>query len=124
MTVDPDPSIEPEEPEIHLSPEEIEKLRDYSSSNDSSSRKRSGAGSDASDDDPTDGSDDDSGGSKKSSFIMNIGDDLDGDGDGGGGGGGGLSGKQRMLIKMGKKAKSANKSAMMAAAAMKRARRK
>ncbi|XP_059095142.1 innexin inx2-like isoform X1 [Tigriopus californicus] len=124
MTVDPDPSIEPEEPEIHLSPEEIEKLRDYSSSNDSSSRKRSGAGSDASDDDPTDGSDDDSGGSKKSSFIMNIGDDLDTDGDGGGGGGGGLSGKQRMLIKMGKKAKSANKSAMMAAAAMKRARRK
>ena len=43
---------------------------------------------------------------------------------GGGRGGSSLTGKQRMLIKLGKHAKSSNKSAMMAAAAMKRARRK
>ena len=119
MTVDPDPSIEPEEPEIHLTPEEIEKLRDYSSSNESSSRKRSLSGSD---DDSDDEEDEENG--KKNSFLDKIDADLEDADGGGGGGGGGLTGKQRMLIKMGKKAKSANKSAMMAAAAMKRSRRK
>lgn len=125
MTVDPDPSIEPEEPEINLSPEEIEKLREYSSSNDSS-RKKSDKGGSSSSSDGDDGSDDEDeeGIKKKSSFLMNLDEDLADCEGGGGGGGDGLTGKQRMLIKMGKKAKSANKSAMMAAAAMKRARRK
>ena len=42
MTVDPDPTIEPEEAEIYLSPEDIEKIKSSSSSNDGSSKKHSG----------------------------------------------------------------------------------
>ena len=118
MTVDPDPNIEPEEPEIHLSPEDIEKLRasGSSSSNDGSKKK------DSDEEDDDDDDDDDEEG-KKGNFLTNLDEDaIDGAGVDGGGGGGGLTGKQRMLIKLGKHAKSANKKAMMAAAAMKRKR--
>ena len=118
MTVDPDPNIEPEEPEIHLSPEDIEKIKTSSSSNESSKKK-----GDSDDEGDGDG-DDDEEEEKKESFLMKLEGDLDDAGGGGGGSGGGLTGKQRMLIKLGKHAKSANKSAMMAAAAMKRSRRK
>ena len=118
MTVDPDPNIDAEEPEIHLSPEEIERIKSSSSSNDGSSKNKS----DDTEDDDDDEEDED--GEKKTSFLMNISEDIEGTEDGGGGGGSSLTGKQRMLIKLGKKAKSANKGAMMAAAAMKRARRK
>ena len=120
MTVDPDPNIEAEEPEIHLSPEEIERIKSSSSSNDGSSKNKSGESDD--EDDEDDGDDED--GEKKPSFLMNMSEEIEGCESGGGGGGSSLTGKQRMLIKMGKKAKSANKGAMMAAAAMKRARRK
>ena len=118
MTVDPDPNIEAQEPEIHLSPEEIERIKSSSSSNDGSSKNKSG------DSDDDDDDDDEEEGEKKTSFLMSMSDDIEGCEDGGGGGGSSLTGKQRMLIKLGKKAKSANKGAMMAAAAMKRARRK
>ena len=121
MTVDPDPNIEAEEPEIHLSPEEIERIKSSSSSNDgSSSKNKSGESTD--EDDEDEGDDED--GEKKSSFLMNMSEDIEGCDGGGGGGGSSLTGKQRMLIKLGKKAKSANKGAMMAAMAAKRARRK
>ena len=120
MTVDPDPNIEAEEPEIHLSPEEIERIKSSSSSNDGSSKNKSGE----SDEDEEDEEGEEEDGAKKTSFLMNINEDIEGCEDGGGGGGSSLTGKQRMLIKLGKKAKSANKGAMMAAAAMKRARRK
>ena len=120
MTVDPDPNIEAEEPEIHLSPEEIERIKSSSSSNDGSSKRQSGDSDEEEEED--DGDDED--GEKKTSFLMNMSEDIEGCDGGGGGGGSSLTGKQRMLIKLGKKAKSANKGAMMAAAAMKRARRK
>ena len=120
MTVDPDPNIEAEEPEIHLSPEEIERIKSSSSSNDGSSKNKSGESDDEEDED--DGDDED--GEKKTSFLMNMNEEIEGCESSAGGGGSSLTGKQRMLIKMGKKAKSANKGAMMAAAAMKRARRK
>ena len=117
MTVDPDPTIEPEEPEINLCPEDIENIKNYSS-NEGSSKKTS-----TEDEDESESEDDDMP-KKKESVLLKLEGELDtGDG-GGGGGGGGITGKQRMLIKLGKHAKSANKSAMMAAAAMKRARRK
>jgi hypothetical protein len=125
MTVDPDPNIEPEEDEILLTQEVIEKIKSSSSSNDGSSKKHSGDAS--SDEDDVDDEDDVEAAkeaAKKGSFLMNMSEDIEGCEESSGGGGGGITGKQRMLIKLGKKAKSANKGAMMAAAAMKRARRK
>ena len=116
MTVDPDPSIEPEEPEIHLSPEDIEKIKSATSSNDGSGSKKQSSESDSSDEDDDEGP-------KKTTFLSKIEGDIEAGGDDGGAAGS-LTGKQRMLIKLGKKAKSANKASMMAAAAMKRARRK
>lgn len=117
MTVDPDPSIEPEEPEINLSPEDIEKLRASGSSSSNDSKKK-----DISDDDDSDDDDDDEDDEGKKSVLMNIDEGMIEDGGAGGGGAAALSGKQRMLIKLGKHAKSANKKAMMAAAAMRRKR--
>lgn len=115
MTVDPDPNIEPEEPIIHLTPEDIEKLKEYSSS---TPREESEADDD---EDEEEGQP-----AKGGSFLSKFDEELDTSFEAGpsSGGGSSLTGKQRMLIKMGKKAKSANKSAMMAAAAMKRARKK
>ena len=110
MTVDPDPNIEPEEPEINLSPEDIEKLRSNAASSSGDSPSSS-----------EDGEDDDDG--KKENIFSKMDEELEsGAGDGGGGGGSSLTGKQRNLIKLGKHAKSANKNAMMAAAAMRRKR--
>ncbi len=117
MTVDPDPNIEHEEPEIYLSPEDIEKLRASGSSSSNESKKNKD-GSD--DDDSDDDSDEEEEGPKRG--LMNIDDGILEEGGGGGGGAAALSGKQRMLIKLGKHAKSANKKAMMAAAAMRRKR--
>ena len=117
MTVDPDPSIEPEEPEINLSPEDIEKLRASGSSSSNESKKKEVSDDD---DDEDDDSDDDE--DKPKRGLMNIDEGMIEDGGAGGGGAAALSGKQRMLIKLGKHAKSANKKAMMAAAAMRRKR--
>lgn len=108
MTVDPDPTIAPEEPEIKLSPEDIENLM------------AAGASSSENQSENNDDEEDEESG-RKTSFLSKF------DGDGGEGGDGiggeaGLTGKQRSLIKMGKQAKSANKKAMMAAAAMRRKR--
>eukprot|EP00094_Tigriopus_californicus_P008845 TCALIF_08526-PA protein Name:"Similar to inx2 Innexin inx2 (Schistocerca americana)" AED:0.58 eAED:0.58 QI:0/-1/0/1/-1/1/1/0/266 len=114
MTVDPDPNIEPDEPIIHLTPEDIEKLKEYSSS---TPREES---------EEDDEDEEEEAVKPSSSFLSKFDDELDTSFEAGpsSGGGNSLTGKQRMLIKMGKKAKSANKSAMMAAAAMKRARKK
>ncbi len=110
MTVDPDPNIEPEEPEIHLTEADIEKLRDAGASSSSSKKNE----------DSSSGEEEEEEGSK--SLFAKLDEGLDGGGAGGGDGGGGLSGKERNLIKLGKHAKSANKKAMMAAAAMRRKR--
>jgi hypothetical protein len=124
MTVDPDPNIEPEEREINLSPESIEKIKS-STSSDYSDRRKKSYSSISDDGDEEDG---DEVPEKKPSFFSNLGEDYELDtgfeASGGGGSGGGITGKQRMLIKLGKKAKSANKGALMAAAAMKRSRKK
>eukprot|EP00095_Tigriopus_kingsejongensis_P002119 snap_masked-scaffold447_size167621-processed-gene-0.10 protein:Tk02119 transcript:snap_masked-scaffold447_size167621-processed-gene-0.10-mRNA-1 annotation:"innexin inx2-like" len=119
MTVDPDPTIEPDEPIIYLTPENIEKLKEYSYSSEASK----GRDEDENDEESEDEEEKEG---KSSTFLSNMDEELDTSFEGGGGGGGGnsLTGKQRMLIKLGKKAKSSNKSAMMAAAAMKRARKK
>lgn len=109
MTVDPDPNIEPEEPEINLSPEDIEKLRSNAASTSSGDSHKSGDEDDEDEDD-------------KDGLFARMDDQLDGGEEGGGGDGGGLTGKQRNLIKLGKHAKSSNKKAMMAAAAMRRKR--
>ncbi len=121
MTVDPDPNIEPEEPEINLSPEDIEKLR---ASGSSSSNEASGPAKKVKLEETDDDDDDDEeeeGTTKRG--LMNLDESLMEEGGGGGGGSTSLSGKQRMLIKLGKHAKSANKKAMMAAAAMRRSKR-
>merc|ERR1712037_565366 len=68
MTVDPDPNIEAEEPEIHLSPEEIERIKSSSSSNDGSSKNKSGE----SDEDEEEDEGEEEDGAKKTSFLMNI----------------------------------------------------
>ncbi len=111
MTVDPDPDQEPDHPEIHLSPEDIEKIK-------TSGASSSEGKSESSDED--EGDDEENGGKK--SVFSGLDADLEGGDDGGGGGAASLSGKQRNLIKLGKHAKSANKKAMMAAAAMRRKR--
>ncbi len=116
MTVDPDPNLEPEEPEIHLTAEDIEKLRSgASSSNDSDKRHEcsSSTGDEEGEEEET---------GRAGGLFARLDAELDDGGGGGGDGGGGLSGKQRNLIKLGKHAKSANKKAMMAAAAMRRKR--
>ncbi len=114
MTVDPDPSMA-EEPEIHLTPEDIEKIRFAASSASNGSDRRNGASSSSS-------SDEEDGRRRRGNFLSRLDAELDDGGGDGGDGGGGLSGKQRNLIKLGKHAKSANKKAMMAAAAMRRKR--
>ena len=63
MTVDPDPSIVPEEPMIHLSPEDIDKIK--------SSATSSGECDDE------DEEDEDEGGEKKNSVFSKMGDDYD-----------------------------------------------
>jgi len=108
MTVDPDPDITPEPITIHLSPEDIEKLKDLAdaSSTNSDDEKEK----EEEEEEPKEG------------LMSKLDEDMEGTGGGGGGSGGGLSGKERNLIKLGKHAKSANKKAMMAAAAMRRKR--
>lgn len=109
MTVDPDPDQEPDHPEIHLTPEDIEKLKASGAS--SSEEGNSGESGEEGDE-----------GEEGSKNIFDKMDDLEGGEESGGGGAASLSGKQRNLIKLGKHAKSANKKAMMAAAAMRRKR--
>lgn len=92
LTIDPDPSIENEEPEIYLSEEEIEKHRNWSAR---SSRKGS-----------IDSSSSD--GSAPKRGLMSCEDELDTSLDQGGGGDG-LDSKQKMLIKKGKVAVKCNR---------------
>ena len=109
LTVDPDPTVEPDEPEIYLAEEEIQKHID------GEYLKSDGSGSD--DEDEEEEEED----TKKTRFGNIDGVDMDLDGaDGSGGGGGGISGKQRNLIKLGKHAKSAQRDAMKARMAMRK----
>ena len=92
LTIDPDPSIENEEPEIYLSEEEIEKHRNWSAR---SSRKGSISSSS-------------SDGSAPKRGLMSCEDELDTSLDQGAGGDG-LDSKQKMLIKKGKVAVKCNR---------------
>ena len=113
LTVDPDPEIEPEDPEICLSEKDIERHRN------GPIEKKS---SDSSSEDDDDDDEDDEEGGKKNLFANLEGDidmELSTDGPGGQ-----LSGKQRMLIKQGKSAMSAKHKAMKAMQAMRKMKRR
>ena len=121
LTVNPDPTIEPEEPEIYLTEADLERRRNGRNGSKSSSRKSSissgsgsGSGSGSEDEDEENG--------RKGNPLMRLEGDIDTSLDGAGGGGGALSGKQRMLIKQGKTAMSAKHKAMTSGAALKRLR--
>jgi len=108
LTVDPDPDVEADEPEIYLSAEEIEKhktgeyLKNISESDEEEEESEEGE-------------------EEKKPFggIEGLDMELDMNPETAGGGDG-LSGKQRMLIKQGKHAKSAQRDAMKARMAMRR----
>ena len=106
VTVSPDPDVEPEEPEIFFSDEEIQKHKN------GEYLKTDSEGSDEEEEEEEE---------KKRGWgnIDGLDVDLDFDPETAGGGDG-LSGKQRMLIKQGKHAKSANRDAMKARMAMRR----
>ena len=107
LTVDPDPNIEAEEPEIYLSEEEIEK-------------HKSGEYLKSDDEDEDDQEEEEEEKPKRGwGNIDGIDTELDLDPETAGGGDG-LSGKQRNLIKQGKHAKSAQRDAMKARMAMRR----
>ena len=122
LTVNPDPNIEPEEPEIYLTEADLERRRNgrgsKSSSRKSSISSGSGSGSGSGSDD-----DDDDNNRRKGNPLMRCEGDIDTSLEAAGGGGaGGLSGKQRMLIKQGKGAMGAKHNAMKSGAALKRLR--
>ena len=108
LTVDPDPDIEAEAPDIYFSAEEIEKHKngEYLKTD-----------SEGDDNDEDDEEDDEGGRGWKNIDGLDTEIDMD---PSSAGGGDGLSGKQRMLIKQGKHAKSANREAMKARMAMRR----
>lgn len=111
LTVNPDPSIEPEEPEIYLTEADIERHKNGSLSSRKGSLSSSGSISE----------DEESG--RRGNPLMKCEGEIDTSLEGGGPGGG-LSGKQRMLIKQGKGAMAAKHKAMMATTAVRRLRRR
>ena len=121
LTVNPDPTIEPEEPEIFLTEADLERRRNGRGSK-SSSRKSSmsGSGSGSGSESGSEEDEDDDN-RRKGNPLMRCEGDIDTSLDAGGGAGS-LSGKQRMLIKQGKTAMSAKHKAMMSGAALKRLR--
>ena len=114
LVIDPDPSLELEEPEIYLSQKDIETFKSgvlLSSEHDKS---------ESNDNEGADDNDDAEGGGRFQN-IEGMDTELDTRLDGGRGDG--LSGKQRMLIKQGKSAKSASRDAMKAQQAIRRMKR-
>jgi hypothetical protein len=129
LTVNPDPTIEPEEPGLFLTEADLERRRNgrAGSSNSKTSRKgssvsggSSGSGSQTGGSDEDD--EDEEGGRRQGNPLMRCDGEVDTSLDGAGGAGGGLSGKQRMLMKQGKGAMGAKHDAMKASAAVKRLR--
>ena len=116
LTMDPDPTIENEEPEIYITDEDLEKHKNgtYLRKDDISRRS-----STSSDDSKTSKG-------KAKRGLMNCEDEIDTsiDPEGGGGGLGGLDSKQKMLIKKGKVAVKANAKINKASIAIKRMRRR
>lgn len=111
LTVDPDPTIEPDDPEIHLTEKDIETYKNAAIS-------RRGSGSSSSEEEEDD--------EKPKSPFANV-DGLDTELDtslGTDGPGGSLTGKQRMLIKQGKTAMKAQSQAMKAQMAMRKMKRR
>jgi len=125
MTIDPDPNIEPEEPELYLNEEELERRRNpLASTSRRSSRKDStisrtsdGSGSSSEGDEGED--EDEEGGARRGggNLLLKIDSDLDE-----GGGGSGLSGKQKNLMKAGRSGGKVKAKANQAASALKRIR--
>ena len=108
LTVDPDPDVEADEPEIYLSAEEIEKHK-------TGEYLKNASESDEEEEESGDGEEE----KKPFGGIDGLDMELDLNPETAGGGDG-LSGKQRMLIKQGKHAKSAQRDAMKARMAMRR----
>lgn len=119
LTVNPDPNIEPEEPEIYLTEADLERRRNPMGSR-RSSRKPSLTSMSNSENSDSENSDEE-GSTRRGNPLMRVEGEID-TSIGGGGGSSALSGKQRMLIKQGKTAMSAKHKAMMAGAAVKRLR--
>lgn len=126
LTVNPDPTIEPEEPEIYLTEADLERRRNGRGSSRSSRKgsfdsSGSSGGSSGSGDD---GDDEEAGGSRRrGNPLMRCEGEID-TSLGQAGSGGNASGKERMLIKAGKTAMSAKHKAMKTSAAVKRLRNK
>lgn len=108
LTIDPDPTIENEEPEIYITEEDLEKHRNWSSRN-----SRKGSISSSSSD-----------GSEPKRGLMNCEDELDTSLEAGGGGADGIDSKAKMLIKKGKVAVKCNRKISKAEVAIKRMRRR
>lgn len=123
LTVNPDPSIEPEEPELYLSPEDLERRRNGAPETERTSKEGSiisgSSGSDSIDGDEGEDEDEEGGSRRRGNPLLNLDADLE---DCGGGGGSALSGKQRMLIKQGKGVGAAKHAAMKTSNAVKRLR--
>jgi hypothetical protein len=109
LTVDPDPDIEAEAPDIYFSAEEIEKHKN------GEYLKTDSEGDDEDEEEDGEEEEEEKRGWKNIDGLdMEMGTDVSG------GGGDGLSGKQRNLIKQGKHAKSASRDAMKARMAMRK----
>jgi len=121
LTVNPDPNIEPEEPEIYLTEADLERRRNGRGSKSSSRKSSISSGSGSGSGSGSDDDDDDDNNRRKGNPLMRCEGDIDTD-IGAGGAGASLSGKQRMLIKQGKGAMGAKHNAMKSQAVLKRLR--
>ena len=110
LTIDPDPTIVNEEPEIYITEEDLEKHRNGTWSS-KSSRKNSVSSSSSEESAPKHG-------------LLNVEEEVDFSIDAGAGGGDGLDAKQKMMIKKGKVAVSANRKIQKSETAIKRMRRR
>ena len=121
LTVNPDPNIEPEEPEIYLTEADLERRRNGRGSKSSSRKSSISSGSGSGSGSGSESEEDEENNRRKGNPLMRCEGDIDTSLDAGGAGAS-LSGKQRMLIKQGKGAMSAKHKAMMSNAALKRLR--
>ena len=110
LTIDPDPTIVNEEPEIYITEEDLEKHRNGTWSS-KSSRKNSVSSSSSEESAPKHG-------------LLNVEEEVDFSIDAGAGGGDGLDAKQKMMVKKGKVAVSANRKIQKSETAIKRMRRR
>lgn len=111
LTIDPDPTIENEEPEIYITEEDLEKHRNGTWSD---SRKGSVSSSSSSSDESE----------SPKRGLMNCEEELDTSLEAGGDGAAGITSKQSMLIKKGKVAVKCNRKINKAEVAIKRMRRR